>query len=364
MILTYKYRIKDATAGKHLRRHAIACNQVWNFCVATQREAERRWKAGRNVRWPTAFDLIKLCSDGVAAELGINSQTIREICRYFCLSRNNTRKVPRFRSSFGPKKALGWVPFSHLAVKVKDDHVIYLYKKFFFWHSRPIDGRLTTGAFAQDARGRWYVTFQCEAVNEISSGNGQVGIDLGLKSVATLSDGTTIPALRHYRRYEAALAVASRANNKRRVRAIHAKIANSRRHHLHEWSTKIARENSFIAVGNVSPTQLAKTRMAKSITDAGWGILRAQLRYKARRHGATFIEVDEAYTSQTCSSCGARPEGRPKGIAGLGIRHWECSNCGASHDRDVNAAQNILRVGLERQPPAEEIAPLREDVKS
>jgi transposase len=94
--------------------------------------------------------------------------------------------------------------------------------------------------------------------------------------------------------------------------------------------------------------------MAKSVLDAGWSMFRNQLEYKmARRPQASCIIADERYTSVTCSSCGARSG--PKGIAGLQVRHWECSECGTSHNRDVNAALNILRVGLERQAPAEEI---------
>lgn len=354
-IVTFKFRVKDATTGKHLARHARACNQVWNFCVATQREAERRRKAGLSVRWPSAFDFIKLCT-GSAADLGLHSDTVQTICRQFAASRDLHRRCPRFRASFGAKRALGWVPFIPRAVKIEGAHAVYLKRKFHFWKSREIEGEFKAGSFVQDARGRWYVCFQCEVADGLPTGTGIVGIDLGLKALATLSDGTTIPALRHYRQYEAALAVAQRARNKRRVRAIHAKIANARRHHLHEWSTKLARENHLIVVGNVGPAKLAKTKMAKSILDASWSMLRSQLAYKARRHGARYVEVDERWTSQTCSVCGC--VGGPKGIAGLGVRHWECPSCGCSHDRDVNAAKNILSVGAERRPLAGEIPAL------
>ena len=354
MILTYKHRVKDATTGKHLRRYAWGCNQVWNFCVATQREAERRRKAGLTAKWPSAFDLIKLCT-GSAAELGLHSDTAQTICRQFAASRDLHKRCPRFRASGGPKRALGWVPFIPRAVKIDGAHVVYLKRKFHFWKSREIAGEFKAGCFTQDARGRWFVVFQCEVADNLPTGNGQIGIDLGLKALATCSDGTTVPALRHYRQHEAALAVAQRARNKRRVRAIHAKIANVRRHHLHEWSAKLARENALIVVGNVSSTKLAKTKMAKSVLDASWGMLRSQLRYKASRHGAIYVEADERWTSQTCSRCGEIPDSSPKGMSALGMRHWTCSGCGCSHDRDVNAARNILRVGLERQAPAGEI---------
>ena len=352
-MLTYKYRVKDATTGKHLKRYAWGCNQVWNFCVATQREAERRWKAGLSTRWPSAFDLIKLCT-GSAAELGLHSDTVQTICRQFAASRTLHKRCPGFRASSGPKRALGWVPFIPRAIKVDGAGVVYLKRAFHFWKSRDLGGELKAGCFVQDARGRWYVTFQCEVADELPTGTGEIGIDLGLKRIATCSDGTDIPALKHYRRYEGALAKAQRARNKTRVAAIHAKIANARRHHLHEQSTRIARENALIVVGNVSPAKLAKTKMAKSILDAGWSMLRNQLRYKASRHGARYVEADERWTSQLCSDCGA--VGGPKGIAQLGMRHWICFDCGSCHDRDVNAARNILAAGLERQAPAEEIS--------
>lgn len=354
MMLTFKYRVKDATAGKHLNRHAWAVNQVWNFCVATQREAERRWKAGGKGRWPSAFDLIKLTT-GVAAELGLHSDTVSAVCRQFAVSRDAHRRCPRFRASGGAKRSLGFVPFINRAIKVDGAAVTYLKRKFHFWKSRELGGEIRAGSFVQDARGRWYVTFQCDVEVLRPAGNGTVGIDLGLKDLATCSNGERVPALRHYRQYEAALAVAQRAGNKRRVKAIHAKIANARRHHLHEQTTRLARENALIVVGNVNASKLAKTRMAKSVLDAGWTMFRSQLRYKASRHGARFIEADERWTSQTCSCCGAIPASSPKGMGALGIRRWECSDCGADHDRDVNAAQNILRVGLERQPLVVEI---------
>jgi IS605 OrfB family transposase len=233
--------------------------------------------------------------------------------------------------------------------------VTYLKRRFLFWKSRDLGGAVKAGCFTQDARGRWYVAFQCEVEGNLPTGNGEVGIDLGLKALAACTDGSQVPALHPYRQYEAALATAQRANNLARVRAIHAKIANARRHHLHEQSTRIVRENELIVVGNVKSAQLAKTRMAKSVLDASWTTFRSQLAYKARRHNARYIEADERWTSQTCSCCGTRPASSPKGMGALGVRHWTCCNCGAPHDRDVNAAWNILRVGRERSPPVAEI---------
>ena len=107
-------------------------------------------------------------------------------------------------------------------------------------------------------------------------------------------------------------------------------------------------ENEFIVVGNVSSSALAKTTMAKSVLDAGWFMLKTQLKYKAIARSVVFEEVNEAYTTQTCSCCGSISVNSPKGRAGLGIREWMCAECGTLHDRDVNAARNILAAGHSR----------------
>ena len=160
-----------------------------------------------------------------------------------------------------------------------------------------------------------------------------------------MPNGHKIAAPHFYRGAEAALAAAQRARKAQRVRAIHAKIANSRRDFLHKISARMVRDFDYIVVGNVNAAALTKTSMAKSVLDAGWSSLRIQLAYKAIKHGAWFEEVDERFTTQLCSNCGAMPNSRPKGIADLGIREWQCSDCGTEHDRDLNAALNILRRG-------------------
>jgi IS605 OrfB family transposase len=135
--------------------------------------------------------------------------------------------------------------------------------------------------------------------------------------------------------------VAQRANKKVRVKAIHAQIANRRKDFHHKLSTNLVSRNGAIFVGNVNASGLAKTNMAKSVLDAGWTSFRTMLKYKSDSAGVLFEEVGEAYSTQTCSICGTLPDSRPRGIAGLGIKEWTCSECGAHHDRDVNAAKNI-----------------------
>ena len=355
MILTYKYRLKDRAAAKLLRAHAIAANQVWNWCVAQQRDVERRYRAGEKPRrWASHFDLAKQCK-GTGKDLGIHQQSVQGICEQFTGSRDKLHHAPRFRASFGAKRALGWLPFQQQSRQVDGNSIIYLGKRYRWFGNkrRPLPETAKGGCFVEDARGRWYVCFHVEVENR-PTGNGEVGIDLGLKTMATLSNGETVETMAYYRRWQTKLSRAQRSGSKRRVRAIHARIANARRDHLHKASCRMARENALIAVGNVSSSQLAKTRMAKSVLDAGWSMFRNQLRYKASRHGAVYLDIDERFTTQTCFSCGALPPERPRGIAGLGIRVWVCSDCGASHDRDVNAARNILKLGRSAAPRVDE----------
>jgi putative transposase len=354
MILTYKYRIKDRSARKALRRHAFAVNQVWNYCVAYQRDIESRYRAGAPKReWPTQYDLQN-STRGSSKELGINSKTVHCVCWQFVKNRTALRHSPDFRRSAGPRRSLGWIPFPHQGRQVAGNSVTYLGKLYRFWEGgRPLPANAKGGCFVEDARGRWYVCFQSESA-ALPAGGGKVGIDLGLKALAVCSDGRKIKSPQIYRRHEKRLAIAQRAGNKRRVKAIHAKIANCRRDFTHKATTKIVRENEMIAVGNVCPSKLRKTWLAKSVLDAGWSMFRAQLRYKASRHGAVYLDIDEKFTTQMCSSCGVIPCSSPKGMGALGIRAWDCSECGASHDRDVNAAKNILILALSAQRRGDE----------
>lgn len=357
MILTYRYRVKDGRNADRaaLRAQARAVNFIWNYCCEVQREAERRWRAGGASRWPTYFDLTHMTA-GATHELGVLADTIGAVCKAFVVARDKIGRCPGWRSG---RKNLDWVPVSHARdyCRFVDGGVRFRKRRYRLWWSRdlPVDADLKTASFGCDARGRWYFNALVETAELRPHGNGEVGIDLGLSTLAALSTGEKIPNMRHTARYAASLAKVSRARSKRRVRAIHAKIANSRRDHLHKASTDLMRANRRIVVGNVSASTLAKTKMAKSVLDAGWSVFRSYLAYKALRHQVEYAEVDEAWTSRTCSACGVVPASSPKGMGALGIRTWRCDACGASHDRDVNAARNILS-GAERRPPAVEIA--------
>ena len=352
MILTYKYQLKGKRTVRQLRRFAWAVNQVWNYCVQTQRKIQRTWKDGLTTKWLSKYDMQHL-TVGTSGELHLHAQSIQGVSEKFTKSRDQHKKCPRFRRSGGAKRSLGWIPFQQQSRQVDGNAVTYLGNtyRFFGAKRRPLPSTAKGGEFVEDARGRWWVCFHVEVNDLPKSPEVPVGIDLGLHTLATLSTGEKIDAPRTYRKYEEKLAIAQRAGRKDRVKVIHAKIANVRRDHLHKATAKIAAEHGTIFVGDVSSSRLAGTRMAKSIHDAGWYAFKNALRYKASRHGGTLVEVDEKWSTQICSSCGELPTERPKGIADLGMRTWSCSSCGAHHDRDVNAARNILMFGRSVTPP-------------
>ena len=335
MIRTYHYRIKDSSAAPKLNQLARSCNVVWNFCNESQEHA-LRW----NQRWPTGFDLNKLttCS---SRELGLHSQTVQAVCEEYATRRKHAKKRKlRWRG----RRSLGWIPFKSSGVKVVEDTVIYAGQTFRFWKSRDLLGTIKTGNFSQDARGRWYVNFVCEVADEApTTGTQHIGIDLGLKTLATCSDGRKIEAPRWYRNQQRRIAEYQRKKRSRQARNLHAKIANRRKDFLHKESDRLTKECELIVVGDVCSSKLTKTNMAKSVNDVGWAMFKNLLSYKAIARKVVYCEVSEYLTTQACSGCGAI--GGPKGREGLGIREWVCGECGAVHDRDVNAALNILRMG-------------------
>lgn len=335
MIKTFRYRIKDATDGAKLDKLARAVNFVWNFCNETQEHA-LRW----NQRWPTRFDLNKLTA-GSGKELGLHSQTVQAVCEQYAIRRQQFKKRKlRWRGRRSP----GWIPFKAVGVKVTGDAVRYTGKTFRFWNSREIPGPIKSGSFSQDARKRWYINFAVDCPDEApTTGTQHIGIDLGLKTLATCSDGSKIEAPRWYRNQQKRLAEFRRKRKARKVRTLHAKIANRRLDFLHKASTKLVNNCELIVVGDVSSSKLTETNRAKSVNDAGWATFKTLLSYKAIARRVVYREVSERFTTQACSCCGAI--GGPKGREGLEVREWVCNECGAVLDRDVNAALNILRLG-------------------
>jgi transposase len=332
---TFRFRVKDSASGKHLSAAARAVNHVWNHCNAMQIHA-----LDRNQRWPNAA-AFQASTKGASKGLMIPAQTVQGVCEEYLERRYCTRK-PKLR--WRGRRSLGWVPFKNQTIRVHDAVVRFNGRTIRLWRHRAVDGEIKTGSFGQDARGRWYCNLVVEIPVRPRGCTAKIGIDLGLKALATLSTGEKITHPRAFRELETRLAQAQRANKVRLVRTINAKIANARKDFLQKETTKLADRFGVIMVGNVSASWQHQVN-GKSATDASWGLFRNMLRYKAIARGAVYVDVPEAWTTQVCSSCGSKPQGRPAGIADLEVRRWVCSDCGAVHDRDVNAAINIARLG-------------------
>lgn len=336
---TLRLRLKDKHAAL-LRDQAWAVNQVWNYVNELSLKHFQRQRA-----FLSAYDMQPY-TKGAGKELGLHSQTVQSIQEEYCLRRRQHKKVRlAWRKSSGARRSLGWIPVKASALRYKAGQVHYQGVPLSLWDSYGLaDYELGTGSFSEDSRGRWYLNVTVKVNNKpVSKSTNSVGIDLGLKDFATTSDGRQVAANRFYRNLEPALAVAQRANKKQRVKAIHAKIAARRKDALHKLSTQLVNEYGAIFVGNVNSARLAKTKMAKSVLDAGWSTFRTMLLYKCDDAGVWFSEVNEASSTQACSVCGSISG--PKGLKDLGIREWTCQDCDTTHDRDVNAARNILERG-------------------
>jgi IS605 OrfB family transposase len=170
-----------------------------------------------------------------------------------------------------------------------------------------------------------------------------VGLDLGLKDTVATSDGEKLEAGHFYRQIEKKIALAQRRGHKRQAKRLHRTAARRRKDALHKFSKQIVDRYQTIVIGDVSSTQLVRTRMAKSVLDAGWGMLKMQLQYKSQLAGRCVLMVSERNTTRACSSCGSLTG--PTGLDMLAVRTWTCCECGVTHDRDVNAARNILSAG-------------------
>ena len=350
-LLTYRFRIKDTTSGKHLGKMASAINYVWNYCQEVSLLVWRREK-----KLLSAYDLHKLTA-GTSKDLRLSADTIQQVCTEYVTRKRQCKKLKlKWRSR---KRSLGWIPFKAAYIRLQDDTVTYCGQRFRLWLSRPIAGVIKTGNFTQDARGHWYINVQCEVPDAAEPvGHLDIGIDLGLKSQITCSDGVKYSRENLTRQHEQALAMAQRAHKKKRVKALQAKIVNTRTDWTHKATTAIARRAKLIVIGDVSSTKLTKTAFAKSTYDAAWFSVRHQLTYKANRLAGVCEPGSEMFSSVTCSECGARTG--PSGLRALGVREWACSCCGAVHDRDINAARNILAFRTGRGTPIKGIPALKD----
>jgi putative transposase len=209
---------------------------------------------------------------------------------------------------------------------------------------------------SRDPAGRWHVSLRVvdSTVHQLPPTQAQVGIDAGLTSLVTLSTGEKVINPRHESRDRARLARAQRALTRRqkgsnnrakarlRVARIHARITDRRRDHLHKLTTRLVRENQTIVVEDLNVRGMTGNHsLARAINDAAWSELRRMLHYKCAWHGRDLVVITRWLpSSKTCSTCGYLTGHLP-----LSVRRWSCHRCGACHDRDVNAARNILAAG-------------------
>jgi IS605 OrfB family transposase len=343
---TLKLRIKDKHA-KVLNQLASEVNFVWNY--VNHLCFHHLQKTGQ---FFSAYD-VAAYTKGTSKECNLHSQTIQAVTEELIIRRKQFKKAKlkwRVSNKKSARRSLGWIPFKKVAIKYADGYVQYSKHQFKLWDSYGLSKyQVKTGSFVEDSRGRWYICLVVDSVKQENTvATKAIGIDLGLKDIATCSDGIVVSNPKFYRKYEQKLGIAQRAKNKKRVRALHAKIANCRKDYLHKASTMLVKNNALIVVGNLSAKKLVRTKMAKSVLDTGFAALKTMLKYKCENAGVLFEEVNEAYTTQTCSCCGEITANSPKGRSGLGIREWNCMECGTLHDRDINSAINILALGHKR----------------
>ena len=263
---------------------------------------------------------------------------------------------PSFKSKHGKQSAtyvasaFKWTDNTLTLAKMKEPLAIR------FSRTIPKAAKVTTVTVSKDTAGRYFVSMLCDdAVATLPEATGQIGIDLGLTHFAVLSTGEKIAAPNVFRKNEKKLAKLqrrlakkqkgskNRAKAKLKVARIHAKIADTRRDFTHKLSTRLIRENQTIATETLAVKNMLKNgNLAKSISDAGWSEFIRQLEYKAKWYGRTLVGIDKWYpSSKRCSACGFVVSKMP-----LSVREWTCPECGAVHDRDINAACNILAAGL------------------
>ncbi|GHJ56492.1 transposase [Nonomuraea sp. TT08I-71] len=235
--------------------------------------------------------------------------------------------------------------------------------------SLPEGASPSTVTVSQDAAGRWFVSLLCEdVIPAAATAQTAVGVDAGLASLLALSTGEKVANPRHERADRARLVraqrklarkekgSANRAKARLNVARIHARIVDRRRDHLHKLTTRLVRENQTVVIEDLSVRNMVKNHaLARAISDAAWRQFRTMLEYKADWYGREVITVDRWFpSSKLCSACGALAETLP-----LNVRSWTC-RCGTVHDRDVNAARNLLAAGLAVSACGAGVRPRRE----
>ncbi|MFF4053267.1 RNA-guided endonuclease InsQ/TnpB family protein [Streptomyces chartreusis] len=359
----FKYRFypTDVQAAELSRTFGCA-RKVYNMALAARTEA---WARQERVNYNQTSALLTAWKK--VGELDylneVSSvplqQALRHLQTAFANFFSKRAKYPRFKTR---KKSRASAEYTSSAFRFRDGRLTLAKMDDplqIVW-SRPLPegASLTTVTVSRDSAGRWFVSLLCEdpSAKPLAATSRAVGIDVGLEYLLTLSTGEKFANPRHERRDRERLANAQRelsrkakgngANRRKarkKVAKIHARIADRRRDVLHKLTTRLVRENQTLVIENLTVCNILKNRsLARAISDAAWGEFRRMLEYKADWYGREVIAVDRFFpSSKLCSHCGSLAE-----AMSLNVRTWTCDNCGTTHDRDENAAKNLLAAGL------------------
>lgn len=366
MKLRYRYRIYPNAEQVRLLSKLFGCTRVvWNDALAFCQDA---WKQG--IKYPGSSELMKqfITQAKASPERGWLSevsniplqQSIRDLdvaFRNFWNSLSGKRKgakvkPPRFKKRRSKQSAR----FTVGGFSIKGEKVYFakIGKVKTAW-SRPLPSAPSSATVIKDASGRYFVSFVCEVdVMPLPVNSNSIGVDLGIKTFATLSNGEKIDApkplksaLKKLKRLQQDLSRKVKGSKRReaarlKVAKLHARIADTRNDFLHKLSTRLIRENQAVSLEDLNVKGMAKNRkLSRAISDLGWRTFRDMLAAKGAMYGRDVNIIDRwEPTSQTCSCCGSRG-----GKMDLSVREWECLFCGVTHDRDVNAAINIKVAG-------------------
>jgi putative transposase len=284
-------------------------------------------------------------------------QCLRHLQKAFANFWGKRAKYPRFKK----KRNGGSAEFTKSAFKFRDGK-LWLAKcseplNIIWSRSLPSGCTPSTVTVKLDKSGRWFVSLLVDdyTIETLPPTSKQVGIDAGVSSLISTSDGEKIANPKHFNRLYQKLKVAQKelsrktkgSNNRNKARlqvaSIHAKIKDARTDFLHKLTTRLVRENSLIAIEDLAVRNMVKNhKLARSISDAAWGEMRAQLEYKCEWYGRKLVKIDRFFpSSKRCNHCGFVVEKLP-----LEIRSWDCPSCGTTDiDRDINAGKNILAAG-------------------
>ncbi|MGW6728317.1 RNA-guided endonuclease InsQ/TnpB family protein [Nocardia sp. NPDC055029] len=366
MQLRYNFRVYPAPGQQIALARAFGCARVvYNDAIHTREQARRDGLPyPKDAELSKALTAVKKTPER-AWLTEVSSVVLQQALadantayRNFFASITGKRKgpklgAPRFRSRRDNRQAIRFTRNAHFAVTGGGKLRLPKIGEVKVRWSRVLPSEPSSVTVVKDSAGRYFASFVVGLdPAPLPETDTEVGIDLGLTTFAICSDGKVITSPKFFRRAERRLRKAQQALSRKdkgsknwamariRVAKAHAKVADSRRDFAHKQSTTIIRENQAVYVEDLCVKGLARTRLAKSVHDAGWGMFLRMLEDKAVRYGRVVVKVDRFFpSSRTCSACG-----RVDGPKSLSVRSWSCP-CGAVHDRDLNAARNILAAG-------------------